>query len=62
MRNVLASATVISVALALFSGVILYGAVDPDVAAPMYGFGLLAGVFWAQGAASAARTKVADGG
>jgi len=47
MRNVLASATVISVALALFSGVILYGAVDPDVAAPMYGFGLLAGVFWA---------------
>src|SRR5437867_120457 len=47
MRNILASATVISVALALFCGVILYGAVDPDVAAPMYAFGLLAGVLWA---------------
>ena len=47
MRNILAGATVITVALALFCGVILYGAVDPDVAAPMYGFGLLAGVLWA---------------
>ena len=46
MRNILASATVLSVALALFCGVILYGAVDPDVAAPMYAFGLLAGVLW----------------
>ena len=47
MRTILASATVISVALALFCGVILYGAVEPDIAAPMYAFGLLAGVLWA---------------
>ncbi len=47
MRNILASATVMTVALALFLGVILYGAVDPDVAAPMYALGLLAGVLWA---------------
>jgi O-antigen ligase len=47
MRNISASAMVITVALALFCGVILYGAVDPDVAAPMYALGLLAGVLWA---------------
>src|SRR6266498_3153110 len=47
MRNILASATVMTVALALFLGVILYGAVDPDVAAPMYALGLVAGVLWA---------------
>lgn len=36
-----------TVALALFLGVILYGAVDPDVAAPMYALGLVAGILWA---------------
>ena len=38
---------VIAMALALLFGVLFYGAVDPDVAAPMYFFGLLATALWA---------------
>ena len=38
---------VTTMALALFFGVLFYGAVDPDVAAPMYLLGLLATAFWA---------------
>ncbi len=47
MTKVLASAMVITMALALFFGVTFYGAVEPDVGAPMYFFGLLGVILWA---------------
>ena len=34
-------------ALALFFGVVLYGAAAPDYATPMYGLGVLGAVLWA---------------
>src|SRR6185503_11462908 len=47
MRSVSASAMVITMALCFLAGVIFFGGVNPDVAAPMFALGFLGGLFWA---------------
>ena len=38
---------VITMALCFLAGAILFGGVNPDVAAPMFALGILGGLFWA---------------
>ena len=47
MRTILAGAMAIAMALCVSAAVILFGAVDIDVAAPVFGFAVLLGVMWA---------------
>jgi O-antigen ligase len=47
MRNVLASAMVITMALCLLAGIALFGAVTVDVAAPVHALAILLAVMWA---------------
>jgi O-antigen ligase len=47
MRSVLASAMVITMALCFLAGVILFGGVSPNVAAPMFALAFFAGLVWA---------------
>jgi O-antigen ligase len=47
MRNVLASAMVITMALCVLAGVVWFGAVTIDVAAPIYAMAVLLGLMWA---------------
>src|SRR6185503_9945238 len=47
MRNVVAGAMVITMALCLLAGVVWFGAVSVNLAAPLYALALLAGLMWA---------------
>jgi putative inorganic carbon (HCO3(-)) transporter len=47
MRNVVASAMVVTMALCLLAGVVCFGAVSVNLAAPVYVFALVAGLIWA---------------
>src|SRR5437867_7324794 len=47
MRNVLASAMVITMALCVSAGVIWFGAVTVDLAGPLYACAILLGLMWA---------------
>src|SRR6266850_3114569 len=47
MRNFLASAMVIAMALCLYTAVLRFGAVGPDLAAPVYGLIVLLTLIWA---------------
>ncbi|MEY2409014.1 MAG: hypothetical protein QOF48_1684 [Verrucomicrobiota bacterium] len=47
MNKLLAGAMVVTTAFALSLGVLFYGAVEPEVAAPMYFLALLAAIIWA---------------
>src|SRR5258706_5750208 len=46
MRNVLAGAMVITMALCVYAAVIDFAAVTPDLAWPAYGLALLLGLLW----------------
>jgi O-antigen ligase len=47
MRTILAGAMAVAMALCVSAGVIWFGAVDIDVASPVFGFAILMGVMWA---------------
>jgi O-antigen ligase len=47
MRNVLASAMVITMALCVLTGIVLFGAVTVDVAAPVHALAILLALMWA---------------
>jgi O-antigen ligase len=47
MRNVVASAMVITMALGLLAGIVWFGAVSVNLAAPLYALALLAALIWA---------------
>jgi O-antigen ligase len=47
MRNVLASAMVITMALCVLAGIVLFGAVTVDVAAPVHALAILLALMWA---------------